>query len=72
MNNIPIKTKYQLDKEKLDNEIYSEYHKLISQDGAMATAVDKHLMEKYSIHSKSTIWFIRKRVEKRMEKLIKR
>jgi hypothetical protein len=32
----------------------------------MSTAVDNILMNKYNIFSKSTIWFIRKRVEKRL------
>lgn len=61
-----LKTEYQLQKQARELAIYNEWCELIRQPGAMRTAVDEHLMHKYGIHSKSTIWFIRKRVEKRL------
>lgn len=61
-----LKTSYQLEKQARELAIYNEWNALMSEPGAMATAVDEHLMSKYGIHAKSTIWFIRKRVEKRL------
>lgn len=63
-----LKTDFQLEKETRELAIYNEWNSLIKQPGAMATAVDKHLMSKYGIHSQSTIWVIRKRVEERLKK----
>ena len=62
-----IKTQFQLEKEAKELAVYTEHKELMSQPGAMATAVDEILMRKYGIYSKSTIWFIRKRVEKRLK-----
>jgi len=61
-----LKTDFQLKKEAKELSIYNEWNELMKHPGAMATAVDKLLMGKYNIFSKSTIWFIRKRVEKRL------
>lgn len=62
-----IKTEFSLKKEARELAIYNEYHALMAQPGAMATAVNKYLTEKYGFGSASTIWFIRKRVEKRLQ-----
>ena len=67
MTKASIKTQFQLEKEAKELAVYTEHQKLMSQPGAMATAVDEILMRKYGIYSKSTIWFIRKRVEKRLK-----
>lgn len=61
-----IKTEFRLKKEARELAIYYEYNELMAQPGAMATAVDKYLTQKYGFGSESTIWFIRKRVEKRL------
>jgi len=61
-----LKTDFQLEKEAKEMAIYNEYNELMKQPGAMATAVDEHLMKKYGVHSKSTIWSIRRRVETRL------
>lgn len=62
-----IKTEFRLKKEARELAIFSEYNELMAQPGAMATAVDKYLTQKYGFGSESTIWFIRKRVEKRLK-----
>lgn len=62
-----IKTKFRLKKEARELAIYNEYNELMAQPEAMATAVDKYLTQKYGFGSKSTIWSIRKRVEKRLK-----
>lgn len=67
MGETAIKTPYQLEKEAKERAIYNEWNELMAQPGAMATAVEQHLMQKYGIYAKSTIWFIRKRVEKRLQ-----
>lgn len=63
-----LKTTFRAEKEAKEFRIYEDYNELIKQPGAMATAVDEHLMAKYNIFSKSTIWLIRKRVEQRLKK----
>ena len=65
--NEPIKTKFQLRKEARELEIYNEWNELMSQPGAMAVAVNEYMMSKYDIYGAATIFFIRKRVEKRIK-----
>lgn len=67
MGNTGIKTQYQIEKEAKDMAVYNEYTELMSRAGSMVTAVEDYLMKKYNIHSKSTLWFIRRRVEKRLK-----
>lgn len=61
-----VKTPFQIEKEAKDMAIYNEWKELMSQEGAMATAVQEHLMNKYRIYSKSTVWSTIKRVERRL------
>ena len=61
-----VKTKFRIEKDAKDLAVYTDWKELISKKGAMASAVDEYLMKKYNIHSRSTIWFIRQRVEKRL------
>jgi hypothetical protein len=67
MSKSVLKTDYQLEKEAKELAIYEEWNELIKQPGSMATAVGDYLMNKHNIFSRSTIWFIRKRVEKRLK-----
>ncbi|MEZ3440168.1 hypothetical protein [Alistipes sp.] len=67
MKNEGLKTEYQAEKQERELAIYNEYNELMAQPGAMATAVSEHLMRKYGFHAKSTIFFIRKRVERRLK-----
>lgn len=62
-----FKTPYQVEQEAKDMAIYSEWNELMKVPGQSRTGVTQHLMQKFNIHSASTIWFIRKRVEKRLE-----
>lgn len=62
-----IKTKYQLEKESRELSIYNEWNELMKQPGAMATAVDEHLMKKHNLHARSSIWQARRRTEKRIK-----
>lgn len=65
---IPVlKTPYRVDKEAKELAIYKEYNDLMSKAGQSATAVVEYLMEKHNIHSASTIYLIRKRVEERLK-----
>ncbi len=64
---IPVfKTPYQEEREAKDLAIYNDYNELMKVPGQSATRVTAHLMEKYGIHSASTIYEIRKRVENRL------
>lgn len=51
-----------------DAAIYKEFVRLMAEPDASATEVTKYLMEKYNIHSPSTVWEIRRRVEKSLAK----
>ena len=63
-----LRTELQKEREKRDFAIYSDYVKLMEVKGQSATEVGKLLMQKYSIHSLSTIYTIRKRVEEKLQK----
>lgn len=63
-----FKTVYQLEKEAKDMAIYKEWNELMQVPGQSATGVTQHLMQKYNIHSASTIWVMRQRAEKRLKK----
>ena len=66
-NPIPVlKTPFQVEKEARELGIFNEYNELMSVAGQSATAVTEHLMQKYGIHSASTIYEIRKRVGARL------
>jgi hypothetical protein len=67
MDEIQLKTDYRIRKEALELAIYHEWNELMKRPGAMATAVDKYLREKHGFGADSTIWFIRKRVEKKLK-----
>ena len=61
----PIKTAYQAEKQEREKALYQERKELLATPGAMITAVDDVLCAKYGIHSRSTIWSIVNRVEKK-------
>ena len=63
-----LKTDLQKERRQRDYVIYSEYEKMMSVQGQSATEVCKYLMKKHSIHSISTIYVIRKRVENELKK----
>lgn len=58
-----LKTDYQLEKERREEELYADFVTMMSVPGSRKTKVTKELMKKYGIHSPSTIYFIRKRME---------
>lgn len=60
-------TDYQKKKQAKELAIYHDYNQLMSSPNAMKVAVQEVLMKKYSIHSRSTIWAILKRVERRIK-----
>jgi hypothetical protein len=61
-----IKTEFRIKKEARELSIYNEWNELMAQPGAMASAVDRYLRIKHGFGADSTIWFTRKRVEKRL------
>jgi len=60
------KTAYQMEKEEKDRQIFEAWTEEMAKPGAMITAVDRFIMDQFGIYGPSTIWSIRKRVEKRM------
>jgi hypothetical protein len=67
MDETKIKTPFRIKKEARELAIYNEWHELMAQPGAMASAVDRYLAQKYEFGAETTVWFIRKRVEKRLK-----
>lgn len=61
-----LKTEFQLEREKRERLIYDEFVALASEQGTAVTKVTELLMKKYGIHSPSTLWAIRRRVESRL------
>ena len=61
-----IKSDYRRKLEDRDLAIYKERKKIESVDGNMMESVDKMLMAKYGLHSRTTIWRAIKRVEARL------
>jgi hypothetical protein len=66
MDEKAYKTEWRIKKEAQELSIYNEWKELMSQPGAMSSAVDRYLTKKYGFGAETTIWFIRKRVEKRL------
>jgi hypothetical protein len=62
-----LKTPHKIRKEARELAIYNEWKELSSQDGAMLTEVTELIMRKYHIYAASTVWLIRRRVEKRLK-----
>lgn len=61
-----FRTDNAVQKEKRDLALCKEYYGLIKEPGVSKTKVMDYLCEKYGLHSRSTIWFILKRVNKRI------
>ena len=62
-----IKTDYRIRREARERAVYEEWNELMKQPGAMASAVDRYLRDKYDFGADSTIWNIRKRVARRLK-----
>jgi hypothetical protein len=63
-----FKTPCQAEREQRDMAIYTEYNNLTSINGQSKTLVTQHLMKKFKIHTPSTVYAIRRRVEERLRK----
>lgn len=62
-----FKTKFQVEKERRDLAIYTEYQELVADPEKSKVAIAEYLCKKYHIASVSTIYDIRDRVEKRLK-----
>ena len=58
-----LRTRYQRSRAKHDKAVYDRYQELISQPGAMATAVQAKVMKEFGIYSRSTVYRTLERVE---------
>lgn len=63
MHKLQLTTNFRKKKLARDEEIFKEYNLLMSQPQAMSTMVADHIMNKYEICSRSTVWQIVKRVK---------
>ena len=61
-----FKTKFQLEKENKELALYTEYQQMIAVPGRSKVEIAKYLADKYHIATISTVYSIRKRVEKRL------
>lgn len=68
INTMTFQTEFQREKEQRDMKIYQEFITLTAEPGAAVSKVQEFLMKKYGIHSSSTLWAIRKRVEAKLRK----
>lgn len=63
-----LKTRFRIEKERKDKEIYDKFQELIAIPGAQILEVNKEIERLFpEIHSQATIWNIRKRVAARLE-----
>jgi hypothetical protein len=67
MDKTGLKTEFRIQKDARELAIYEEYNALMKEPGAMATAVNQFLTQKYGFGSKTTVYFICKRIEKRLK-----
>lgn len=56
-----FKTAFQIEQKARNEAIAREYESLMKQEGSMSTMVEKYIMDKYKIHSRTTLWKIRKK-----------
>lgn len=63
-----LKTPYEKEKQEFEMKVYRDWQTLTSNPDNKKEAVTAHIMEKYNIHSHTTIWRIRRRVEARLTK----
>lgn len=61
-----FKTPFQQEKEQRELAIYTEYQELASDPNKSKVVIAQHLCKKYHLATVSTIYAIRKRVEKRL------
>lgn len=66
-----LKTECAEAREARDLAIYNDWCAMTAVDGQSKTRVNEFLMQKYGIHSQSTIYVIRQRVEKRIAQYMK-
>ena len=67
MEKTTLKTPCQLEREKREDALFSEYQELMAVNGQKATAVNTLLMNKYGVHSTSTIYAMLRRAKQRQE-----
>lgn len=66
-----LKSRFQIEKEAEDMKIYLRFNELMEIPKAQILEVNKVIMQEFpSIHSPVTVWTIRKRVAKRLDKTI--
>lgn len=53
-----LKTPYRASKEKRDNKIRQTYNKLVSNPENMKTAIERDIMNRFNLGSRSTVWKI--------------
>jgi hypothetical protein len=61
-----LKTPFRKEKEAYDMAVYQEYERLAADGRSDKMAINEAVMKKFHIHGISTLYAIRKRVEKRI------
>lgn len=59
-------SKFSKEKWARDLALYKEFTKLSEEPDSSRTEITRHLMKKYGLHSESSVWYIRKKVEKKL------
>ena len=61
-----LRTEFRKQKDAKDQEVYEDYERLMAKPGAMKAEVERVIMKRHNIHSRATVWSIRKRVKNRL------
>lgn len=62
-----FKTEHAKKKEARDAAVYKEWQELTANPENSKTAVSEHLMKKYGVYSRATIWQMCRRAEARLK-----
>lgn len=63
-----LRTPLQIEREKRDMAVYSDYAKMAAVPGQSKTEVVKFIAQKYGFHATCTVYTTIKRVKARLEK----
>jgi len=65
--NMILTTKFKAERLRRDRRLYADFIRMTSEPGASVTEATRVLMERYGLHSPSTVWAIRRRMERGAE-----
>lgn len=64
-----LKTPYEKEREEFEMKVYREFQELAENPKNKKEAITAHLMKKYNIHARTTVWAIRRRVAAKLAQM---